>query len=748
MALQSDSQGFLVAESIVTDIRRNKDILSAIRLDVAAIKRAVVGAASRNAERSRQQNTVTQVTRQRAVQQQVTAIPRSRSFSEHARDSSGRFIANQTVATPSEARSIIAENNTAIADTVPQVTGQNRAINPVPVINDSRQAVTPNRQVRDSSGRFVSSANTGSERNTATRNSLGRFTSNGEGDSQASNTMIGRMADRIASAVTESSNSLEEIDPSVKAFNEVAQPLARTYQVLTGGNGNVGESRWLKKIFSILKITRQDSTLFQRTTARTLRNIEGNTQDSGNNSNGLTGFLTGLLTVGGKALLKKVPILGALLSAIGAFGEVSENEDSNLTRQQKDEHNGSAIGGAMGSFGGLLGGAKLGAMAGSFLGPIGTVVGTVVGGAAGMFFGEKAGNVLGEVTGFWVNELREADIPGMISNAWISTTDFIKSGWNDAVKLFSDTWDGISKTFAPIIEQIGENADWLNGFIKEKTGIDVKAKAQAAYNTVKDGLGSAKDAIADKVNKSIDWVKEGVSNSSIGKGVGYISGLIDADGKKRIYKKDDGSEEIREGGSKSWRNNNPGNLRYAKQKGSLGADNDGFAIFDSLASGEKAREKLLFENGGYKNKTLTDAIAKYAPPNENNTKLYQKRILEAVGGSNKRMSEYSDKERQLILDAMEKVEGFKQGSISIKNPAMAMNNVAMPVQNAAIKSAPSPSMPTMPKPQAIADMPTVQAPLNNDAGRQNLTVSVEKGLAGQDVSSRSIAHLVTGGLSG
>jgi len=71
------------------------------------------------------------------------------------------------------------------------------------------------------------------------------------------------------------------------------------------------------------------------------------------------------------------------------------------------------------------------------------------------------------------------------------------------------------------------------------------------------------------------------------------------------------------------------------------------------------------------------------PPSENNTTMYQNAVLQAVGGQNKRMAEYSESERNSIMNAMEKVEGFKVGktismsaSVSPKGGATQMPKMA------------------------------------------------------------------------
>ncbi|WP_368937583.1 hypothetical protein [Proteus terrae] len=151
---------------------------------------------------------------------------------------------------------------------------------------------------------------------------------------------------------------------------------------------------------------------------------------------------------------------------------------------------------------------------------------------------------------------------------------------------------------------------------------------------------------------------------------------------KRIYKSAS-SEQVKEGGSRSWRNNNPGNIEYgdfAKKFGALGTDGR-FAIFPDEESGRKAKDNLIFESDrakrlstkgdygagiGYKDKTLSQAITAYAPPEENPTDVYIKRILDAVG-SEKRMSEYSRAERDIILEAMKKVEGWREGKLNVVN---------------------------------------------------------------------------------
>ena len=83
-------------------------------------------------------------------------------------------------------------------------------------------------------------------------------------------------------------------------------------------------------------------------------------------------------------------------------------------------------------------------------------------------------------------------------------------------------------------------------------------------------------------------------------------------------------------GTRAYRNNNPGNLRYVGQPGATGADTSGFAIFPSYDAGYAALQKQI-ELDASRGLTIEQFIAKYAPPNENDTTNYTTRITEWTG---------------------------------------------------------------------------------------------------------------------
>lgn len=142
-----------------------------------------------------------------------------------------------------------------------------------------------------------------------------------------------------------------------------------------------------------------------------------------------------------------------------------------------------------------------------------------------------------------------------------------------------------------------------------------------------------------------------------------FNSVMDAGKGYTTIKLPDGSV-VRRSGARNWRNNNPGNIEYgsfAKAQGAIGSDGR-FAVFPSYEAGRKAKAALLFEGKGYKDKTIAQAINRYAPPFENNTSAYVNAVARAIGVSaNTPLSDLSSKQREVMLNAMERVEGFKPG---------------------------------------------------------------------------------------
>ena len=128
----------------------------------------------------------------------------------------------------------------------------------------------------------------------------------------------------------------------------------------------------------------------------------------------------------------------------------------------------------------------------------------------------------------------------------------------------------------------------------------------------------------------------------------------------------DGKKYRRSGGTRAWRNNNPGNIRPGKFTRSVGAIGSagGFAVFPDEQTGMQAITKLLLTNS-YRNLTVAGAIRRWAPPSENNTAGYQRRVAQLTGLSiNRRISELSAEELMRVANAIRSVEGWKPGRVT------------------------------------------------------------------------------------
>ncbi len=132
-----------------------------------------------------------------------------------------------------------------------------------------------------------------------------------------------------------------------------------------------------------------------------------------------------------------------------------------------------------------------------------------------------------------------------------------------------------------------------------------------------------------------------------------------------IYEHSDGTKYRRTGGSRAWRNSNPGNIRYsqfARRMGAIGRAG-GFAVFPDEETGMRAIGALL-RSDSYNKLTVAGAISKYAPPSENNTSAYHRQIERMTGLSiNKKISDLSDAEMTRVVSAIRTIEGWTPGRV-------------------------------------------------------------------------------------
>ena len=134
-------------------------------------------------------------------------------------------------------------------------------------------------------------------------------------------------------------------------------------------------------------------------------------------------------------------------------------------------------------------------------------------------------------------------------------------------------------------------------------------------------------------------------------------------GRDVIYHYADNSRIRYTGGTRAWRNTNPGNLRYydfSKSMGAIGGAG-GFAVFPDEDAGMDALVRLL-RTDTYRRRTIGDAVRRYAPPSENDTARYMQRLANLTGlDLSRRVGDLNDSEILRVANAIRQIEGWRSG---------------------------------------------------------------------------------------
>lgn len=124
-------------------------------------------------------------------------------------------------------------------------------------------------------------------------------------------------------------------------------------------------------------------------------------------------------------------------------------------------------------------------------------------------------------------------------------------------------------------------------------------------------------------------------------------------------------DSVQVGGDRNWRNNNPGNMEYgefARQHGAIGGDGR-FAIFPDWDTGRGALRALL-QTQAYQQLSIGNAIARFAPPSENDTAAYGRYIQQRTGlAPDAMMNALSAAQLDAVVDAVTHFEGGHAGTV-------------------------------------------------------------------------------------
>lgn len=161
--------------------------------------------------------------------------------------------------------------------------------------------------------------------------------------------------------------------------------------------------------------------------------------------------------------------------------------------------------------------------------------------------------------------------------------------------------------------------------------------------------------------------KAQVSNEPTQVSEGRITKIIETGSGYSILEID-GIKTKLSNGTLSWRNNNPGNIKFgpfARAQGAIGEGHNDMAIFPTYEIGRKAQKTLLFgPESEYTDLTLIDAIKRYAPASDgNNPKEYANFVSKKAGiEKTTRLGKLSNAQQEKMMSVMFEMEGFKEGS--------------------------------------------------------------------------------------
>ncbi|WP_333629342.1 NlpC/P60 family protein, partial [Stenotrophomonas cyclobalanopsidis] len=197
-----------------------------------------------------------------------------------------------------------------------------------------------------------------------------------------------------------------------------------------------------------------------------------------------------------------------------------------------------------------------------------------------------------------------------------------------------------------------------------------------------------------------------------------VTRLVSSVGTTRTLEMDDGSIIERSGGSVSWRNNNPGNLKFefagsadktvtntrtreqalesaqGRYDGVVGLDQWGNAVFESYEAGRVAKIQLLERRFG--DKTVEEMLPSYSKADysgsthhrEQAAAIYAEGDRNGVDLRSKKVGEMSVREREVLADGIRRFEGWNPGEVTTQQ-APTRTQAAAPVQTQTPSQAPA-----------------------------------------------------------
>lgn len=428
MQLNHDNSGFLVgerlsAEDVTGRLDAIRDELRALRKDIGGQSVGSRGAPVANKPTEANSSPAPRQAKPEAATPRHDEIvvrvdqekPPAVAATSQQRDL-GQYVYSQAVAPDSPANQAPFNLNTASTVSPSRSVGSNAA------------AATPSKDIggqsvggRDASGRFVpkEGGSAGNAQDEEDSNGLLMKSINGLGD-------------RMAGAAREIGAGSEEADPTVKAFNEVAQPLSRGFGKIMGDGSDRKQERWYRRFWLMMRGTRRDDREEGKQQRRILKNIERKPTGSDSGSMLWRGIMLLLAPITGMlSLLGGLPIalagaviagLKGLLTALG-MGKIARRMTMPGSGRSTSQRGGSARGGAARSAAGVGAGQR---QQGG---------GSRLGGASAASGGSGAGRLL-------KGGMRKIPGIGALLGLGFMASDVAASEGSDATRAEKDTMTG------------------------------------------------------------------------------------------------------------------------------------------------------------------------------------------------------------------------------------------------------------------------------------------------------------------
>lgn len=175
----------------------------------------------------------------------------------------------------------------------------------------------------------------------------------------------------------------------------------------------------------------------------------------------------------------------------------------------------------------------------------------------------------------------------------------------------------------------------------------------------------------------------------------FVSATYHLDIKTAEFVADNGDHLLRTGGNPAWRFNNPGNMRPPGKRvitthigRATMRDGKQFLIFPDYATGRAELKRLLRDPDSYAQRTLAQAIPKFAPQSDHNDPdRYIRSVSERTGvAADTRLGTLTDAQLEQVMDSIETFEGYHGNATTrsekwVKAARVSLTDGARPIPN-------------------------------------------------------------------